>query len=364
MRRRCDEESGAALLEAVLALALVGATTAGALVLHRSTVAARATAEGTVADLVVATTTAERLTAGLGDPGAVTDVTTGRLWTRRACDDPVPPTVHAVPIAGDAEPVDRAVGTLHVAAPGDGPDAVPVSIAATNGAPVPDAVVTATASDGTVITVRTDVDGCAELAPAPVPRSVRAVGPDGAEGSGLLAPGAAAIAVDLVRLGRVTVVLAGSGAAPDASLGDGLAWWAPSAPDGGTAVPGKSLELPAGPRTVVVGACADPRGGGSAALVDVVTDRATVVAVTLGGAAVARPQVDDGRRLVLRRHRPCPGPGGRPVLAWDVGGGGGTLVAAVPDGVWEADLLDAGGRRLAGPVALEVTGTTVRDLGW
>ena len=68
------------------------------------------------------------------------------------------------------------------------------------------------------------------------------------------------------------------------------------------------------------------------------------------------PRDADGRRLVLRRQRPCPSTSVRPALSWDVGGGGGRLAATVPDGAWEAVLEDATGSRLKGPVSVRVAG--------
>ncbi len=365
MRRdAAADERGAALLEAVVALAAVAVLVAGGADLHRAIVAARLASEGTVAALATATATAELARAVALDAETVTGVSEEltTLWRRRDCDDGAT-SLREVPVRPGTTA--DAVGVLRVVAP-TVTDAVVVSVRTGTGDPVPGAVVDVTAADGTRSARTADSDGCVDLGPSPGPVRIAVTTAAGATG-GTVVPGdhavrgrhagpAAPLPVTVSGAGRVTVVVATEGALPD-RIDDGrLAWWRGDATGAPTAAPGEALVLPEGRHAVVVGTCADPRAGGSATAVIVAAGGDEVVTVSLGHVVVARPDVADGRRLVLRRQRPCPSTSVRPALSWDVGGGGGRLAAAVPDGAWEAVLEDAAGSRLKGPVSVRVAG--------
>lgn len=363
-RRRGSAESGAALLEAVVALAAVATVVVGGTELHRATVAARLDAERTVAALTAASSVAERMRIGprAGDGLDVVSEPVPTLWRRRGCDDGAL-VLHEVPLRpegrsgpGRALPVALPPITDHVV----------LAVRTVTGDPAAVATVVATGADAATTTWTTDAAGCVALGSVSAPVTLVVTTPDGSIGRVAVAStdpagwgtpsAAAAVPVTVAAAGRVTAIVATDGVLPDAVEGGRLAWWRGGAAGGPVAAPGESMDLPVGRHGVVLGACADARAGGSAAVVDVARGADAVLAVRVGVVVVARPAVDDGRRLVLRRQRPCPGAAARPTLVWDVGGGGGSLLAAVPDGEWEAVLAASDGRRLAGPATVGVSG--------
>ena len=322
-RRRGTSESGAALLEAVVALAAVAAVVVGGTELHRATVTARLDAERALAALVEASAAAERARLGPGsDDGAGGSETVATLWRRRACDDGTL-DLREVPVRPDDATAVR--GVLHVAATSV-PYGVVLAVRTGAGDPAPGANLAVTDADGRVTTVTADAAGCVDLGPTPGPVGVAATTSGGATGRAAVpgrhgdaspTPGADAtgpVPVTVTASGRVTLVLATAGALPDAVEGGRLTWWRGGATGGPVAAPGEALDLPEGPQGVVLGVCADARAGGSAAPVTVVPGVDAVVTVALGRVVVDRPAVADGRRLVLRRQRPCPGGTARPTL--------------------------------------------------
>ena len=381
------DDAGAALVESVVALALVGLLVGGGHELHRAVVRARLQTEATLTALRDAASAAELVRVGLSVPadGTVTVATPAGdpVWTPDGCRDGggTRPLRIEVPRdgadAGSAPPV-----VLDVAAPAE-VDGRTVVVRDPSGAPLAGVDVTHRDAAGTERTLTSDADGCVALPDVVGPALVAAVVDDavGAVPIGVADGGiadATPLAVVVVPTGRLRVGVTSTGDLPDPAAGGALAWWSDadvgdasaitSAPDAAVrvAAPGDVRTVAAGRRTAVVGACGDPRAGGTTAAVDVPAGGEVDLVVVLGAIRVDAP-TDLAGRVVVERRRACPAGGGRPRLvltlvaapdgaAGAAGGATAPILLAVPDGTWEVRLEDDAGRVVAGPAVAAVAG--------
>lgn len=380
------DEAGAALVESVVALALVGLLIGGGHELHRAVVRGRLQSEATLTALRDAASAAELVRVGLSVPGdgTVTVATPpgDPVWTPDGCRDGggTRPLRIAVPRggvdAGSAPPV-----VLDVAAPAE-VEGRTVVVRDPSGAPLPGVDVTLRDATGTERTLTADADGCVAL-PDVVGPALVTPGVDGAVGAvpigaadGGIAD-ATPLAVVVVPTGLLRVGVTSTGDLPDPEA-DALTWWSDadlgdpsamtSAPDVAVRVPAPDdvRTVEAGRRTAVVGACGDPRAGGTTAAVDVPAGGEVDLVVVLGAIRVDAP-TDLAGRVVVERRRACPAGGGRPRLvrtlvaapdgaAGTAGGATAPVLLAVPDGTWEVRLEDDAGRVVAGPAVAAVAG--------
>ncbi len=373
MSGRGPDESGLNVVESILALGVVGLLLAGGLLLHRTTVRAQERATMTLTWLEAASTLAERVRSERGPESAPAPAPSsdpmGAAASRRAAVglwSPGPCRTRAghEVVTVTAGPAGAGV-TLDLAAPAPDPGTLELHLRDALGG-APDGVTVGLASaDGSDATIVPDEAGCVVVPSTAGPVRVDVSGAHGTTSTIL----AAADGVNTFRVGAVGTVIVEvvlPGPVPDAIDDGDLSWWVGGAPDipATPAVSGEARSLPVGRREVIVGTCGDARAAGAAAAVDVAAGELSTVVVQFGGVRLDRPQVADGRRITLQRSRACPGPPRRPRVVWDVGGGGGELLAGVPDGLWEVRLLDAAGRTIAGPVAVPVVGPALAEVPW
>jgi type II secretory pathway pseudopilin PulG len=172
--------------------------------------------------------------------------------------------------------------------------------------------------------------------------------------------------VDVIadRAAILTIVVEATEGArlPDA-ITDGLLTWA-VAGDGSlpATLSGLSLDVHPGRLDVVVGVCADPRAGGTWATVRPRPGELLDVVVRLPAVGLAAIDVPpEGVRVLAQRDTDCPRSGGvRPVLRWDVlpGTEGSTVLApviALPNGPWSVRIETMSGQILMGPSRIDVT---------
>lgn len=352
--RGTDREQGLALLEALVALVVVGVTVIGSHAVLTAALRAQSRAEATLEAVAAAAAEAERVRGGSPDAPALQFGAPPPVWTATRCR-PDPATRHVtvtdpgglVPLVVAAPAPSGPARLAVVVDDGDHPGGVAVNIRVPPAEPE---------------TLLSDPDGCIDV-PSDNLVVTDVIGVDIAPpGRVIPSPSAAgAPRVLLRRTGEVRVRIAPEGREPDVIVGGTLRWWVTGDPESRTAPLGEPLRVAAGTHRIVVGVCADPRSDGAAAAAVVPSGGAVDRTVRLGVVRVEGAPVG-ARRLVLRRARPCPAPAERPELSWDLLDGG--TMAAVPDGTWDARLVDATGRTLAGPVRVDVAGPGTVEPAW
>lgn len=363
--RARSHEDGSILIESIVALAVVAVLVAAVHDLHRGAVRARAMASATTAALHVASSGAAMVRAGIPVPPEidVEEVGIARAWTDRDCVLAPEPVHRLVRARVDGRPDDPAGEVvLRVSGPDPTPPPHVVRVVLPDGSAASGVVLHLEDPVGGIRRVETDPSGCVRFEAGPLPVLVTVEDAASVRSVTSISTAGVTTTVGLRRQGSVRLLIASPGRPPEVVEDGALTWWARGSP--GVAAIGGALPLPAGPHRVVLGTCEDPRATGTTVPVDVAPDGDAVVEVALGIVRVVRPATDDGRRLVLRRQRPCPGSGSHPTLGWRLGGGGGELLAAVPDGAWEARLLDAASRTLMGPTTVLVGGDATTIEPW
>ncbi len=361
------DESGASLIEAVVALGLVAVVAAGSQANLVATLRAQTRAEATLRTLEDVEAAVERARIGIPpEPGpvVVSEAAVTRLWWPARCREdggPVDARIHAVDHDPEVGGPELARNAVHAALPGQLPSGQVLVLEAVEGGPRSGAVVSLAAAGQEVVEVVADRDGCVRL-------------PDGAGPVRIVADGGPSLAIPGPTGGAVRVVVPGSGllavsvrsvgVLPDADGSDVLTWWTAGDPAAVVTPLGDAARVRAGAHRIVVGACADRRATGTGGLAEVADGGEVEIQVDLGALRVPRPSTAVTRRLVARRERPCPGLGARPTLSWDLAGGPADLLAAVPDGVWEVRIVDGSAATVAGPVDVEVAGAGPVAIPW
>jgi len=374
-----DHERGAALVEALAAIALLAVVVSGAHPLHRAAERARERAASTHVALVASAGAVERLRAAA--PPSIDD----HRAEQGGADLVVIPSPHALgwrpAVCDGGTHLDRVRSTAVPVRAGSVPSGPTVSIDALvpverpavlrlrlHGAPSASGLgVTVLRADGSTEHLQADPDGCVAIPTSDGPIRVL----DDAEREAppaldLVVAGARSTTAR-IRVGTigdlvVQVETADGAELPHEVVGGRLAWWLVEESAGRTAEPGLPLAVIAGTRAFVIGACDDPRAGGTSAVAEVVAGELTTSVVTLPTVEVAAPHADTGRRLVAQRDRPCPGTGSRPILRWVLPGG--AFRAAVPDGRWQVRIESPDGRTLLGPVTVHLSGADTVGPTW
>lgn len=373
--RPTSDEVGSTLIEALVALLVVGLAVAGAHVLHRTATWAQARAAVTLHALGIASSAIESVRLGL--PTATADPTSD--VTTVVTVGPVPATSWIPAACARGSDLDRIHASRSGIAPASADAArtvvVPIDAVGRVDPPADSRLRFTSAIDGAVASgfefhlhrgdadvesVVTDARGCLHV---PVSAGPVLIVPT--DDSAVLMhpmvvsdhPSSVVIASSAARTGGLQVSATGvsGGVLPDMVVDGAFSWWVVDDPMRRIAAPEAVLTVPAGRRIVVVGVCADHRAGGSTAPADVDAGTGIAqVAVQLAALSVPVELAVAGRRLIIERERPCPGSSLRPRLRWDLAGT--PMAAAVPDGRWQVRILGADGVTILGPATVTAAG--------
>lgn len=245
-------------------------------------------------------------------------------------------------------------------------------------APIADVLVSAARDDsdrGQDTGVEVDASGCAHATGLSVGSyRVKVLLPDGVDRlhrpladveERLATTGLARLVVRVDRAATLTTTfIAPSGARlPDASEQDGLRW---TVAGDGVVVPatsGEPRQLHPGDVGIVVGVCGSPIEHASWVLTRLEAGLAHQLEVLLPAVQLASIDVPPGGAvIVVRRDADCPGAGGvRPALRWSEANTTTetiqrTPTIALPNGRWQVRIESPSGQLLAGPSVLHVAG--------